>query len=172
MSRIPALTVEQAPAASVPHLEGVQKAFGILPNVFKTMAHSPAALAAQLQFNQAFSKNSLSTVERDVINLAVSQVNECEYCLAAHTLFGSKAGLSAEDIRRARDGVLNAYAVLARQVSSNHGRISNEQLAAARAAGLSDAKIIEVVMQVALATVTNYINNVAATEVDFPPVAV
>ncbi|MGV8918414.1 MAG: carboxymuconolactone decarboxylase family protein [Pseudomonas sp.] len=170
MSRISALSIEQAPAASVPQLEGVKKAFGILPNVFKTLAHSPAALAGYLQFNQAFGKNSLSNAEREAVALAVSQVNECEYCLAAHTMFGSKAGLSAEAIRSARDGNLNPHTELARQVSSNHGRISNEQLATARAAGLSDANIIDVVMQVALLTVTNYVNNVAATDVDFPPV--
>ena len=106
MSRIPALTVEQAPAASVPLLEGVQKAFGILPNVFKTLAHSPAALGSYLQFSQAFGTNSLSAVEREAIALAVTQVNECEYCLAAHTMFGAKAGMSAEDMRNARDGYL------------------------------------------------------------------
>jgi uncharacterized peroxidase-related enzyme len=172
MSRIPALALEQAPAASLPLLEGVKKSIGILPNVFKTLAHSPAALGSYLQFSQAFGKNSLSAVERESIALATSQVNECEYCLAAHTLFGSKAGLSAEAIRSARDGDLSAYTVLARQVSSAHGRVSDEQLAAARAAGLTDAKIIDVVMQVALLTITNYVNNVAATDVDFPAVEV
>jgi len=172
MSRIPALTLEQAPAASVPLLEGVKKSIGILPNVFKTLAHSPAALGSYLQFSQAFGKNSLSAVERESIALATSQVNECEYCLAAHTLFGGKAGMSAESIRSARDGKLDAYTTLARQISSSHGRVNDADLAAARAAGLTDAKIIEVVMQVALLTVTNYVNNVAATDVDFPPVEV
>lgn len=172
MSRIPALTLDQAPAASLPLLEGVKKSMGIVPNVFKTLAHSPAALGSYLQFSQAFGKNSLSAVERESIALATSQVNECEYCLAAHTLFGGKAGLSAEAIRSARDGELSAYTVLARQVVSTHGRVSDEHLAAARAAGLTDAKIIEVVMQVALLTITNYVNNVAATDVDFPAVDV
>jgi uncharacterized peroxidase-related enzyme len=170
MPRIPALTLEQAPAASVPLLENVKKSIGMLPNVFTTLAHSPAALGSYLQASQAFGKASLSAVERESIALATSQLNECEYCLAAHTLFGGKAGMSAEAIRSARDGKLNAYTVLARHVVETHGRVSDEQLAAARAAGLTDAKIIEVVMQVALLTITNYVNNVAATDVDFPAV--
>lgn len=170
MSRIPALSLEHAPAASLPLLEGVKKSFGIVPNVFKTLAHSPAALGAYLQFSHAFGKNSLSGVERESIALATSQVNGCEYCLAAHTLFGGKAGLSAEAIRSARNGVLSPYTVFAREVVTTKGRVSDESLAAARAAGLTDAKIIEVVTQVALLTLTNYLNNVAATEVDFPAV--
>ncbi|MDB5981803.1 MAG: alkylhydroperoxidase [Pseudomonas sp.] len=170
MPRIPALTLEQAPAASVPLLENVKKSIGMLPNVFTTLAHSPAALGSYLQASQAFGKASLNKVELESIALATSQLNECEYCLAAHTLFGGKAGMSAEAIRSARDGQLNAYTVLARQIVETHGRVSDEHLAAARAAGLTDAKIIEVVMQVALLTITNYVNNVAATDVDFPVV--
>jgi AhpD family alkylhydroperoxidase len=104
--------------------------------------------------------------------LATSQVNGCEYCLAAHTLFGGKAGLSADAIRSARDGDLSAYTALAREVVSTQGRVSDEVLATARAAGLTDAKIIEMVVQVALLTVTNYVNNVAKTDVDFPVVEV
>lgn len=170
MSRIPALSLEQAPAASVPLLEGVQKGFGKLPNVFKTLAHSPAALGGYLQFSQAFGKNSLSPAERESIALATSQVNGCEYCLAAHSLFGGKAGLSAEAIRSARDGDLDAYTALAKAVSSTQGRVTDDVLATARAAGLTDGKIVEVVVQVALLTLTNYINNVAKTEIDFPVV--
>lgn len=172
MPRISALSLEQAPTASVPLLEGVKKGFGILPNVFRTLAHSPAALGGYLQFSQAFGKNSLSASERESIALATSQVNGCEYCLAAHTLFGGKAGLSADAIRSARDGDLSAYTALAREVVSTQGRVSDEVLATARAAGLTDAKIIEVVVQVALLTVTNYVNNVAKTDVDFPVVEV
>jgi AhpD family alkylhydroperoxidase len=94
-----------------------------------------AALAGYLQLSQALAKSSLSAVEREYIALAVSQVNGCDYCLAAHTVFGEKTGLSPEEIQRAREGSLNALTVLARQVTQGRGHLNDEQISAARAAG-------------------------------------
>ena len=171
MTRITALSLDQAPAASRPLLESVQKGFGFIPNAISTLAHSPAALNGYLALTQALGKGSLSAAERETVALATSQANGCDYCLAAHTFFGDKAGLSADDIRSARAGNLNAVAVFARQVTDNRGQLSDGQLQEARAAGLTDAKLVEIIAQVTLLTLTNYLNNVAATEVDFPPVA-
>ncbi|WP_313515899.1 peroxidase-related enzyme [Pseudomonas sp.] len=170
MTRIAALPLEQAPAASRPQLEALHKSLGFVPNAFKTLAHSPAALGGYLALAGAMAKSSLSAAERETVALATSQVNGCEYCLAAHTLFAGKAGLDGEAIREAREGSLNALALFARQVTESRGQVSDAQLAAARAGGLSDAKIVELIAQVALLTLTNYLNNVAATDVDFPPV--
>ncbi len=103
-----------------------------------------------------------------MIALATSQVNGCDYCLSAHSFFADKAGMSAQDIVAARHGQLNAVAILARQITESRGRLANEQIEAARAAGIDDSKIIEVIAQVALMTLTNYLNNVAQTEIDFP----
>jgi AhpD family alkylhydroperoxidase len=128
-----------------------------------------AALAGYLQLSQALAKSSLSAVEREYIALAVSQVNGCDYCLAAHTFFGEKTGLSPEEIQRAREGSLNALTVLTRQVTQGRGHLNDEQIAAARAAGFSDAKLIEVVAEVAWMTLSNYVNNIAGTNIDFPP---
>lgn len=170
MSRITTLSLEQATDATRPLLEGVQKKIGFLPNVFKTLAHAPAVLAAYLQHSAALGKTSLSAIEKEAIFLATSQVNGCDYCLAAHTLFAGKAGLSAQEILSARDGQLNAFATLARQVTESRGHLKSEQIEAARAAGINDAKIIEVIAHVASQTLTNYLNNVALTEVDFPAI--
>ncbi|MGE8190051.1 carboxymuconolactone decarboxylase family protein [Pseudomonas sp. NPDC086278] len=170
MSRITALSLENATDATRPLLEGVQKKIGFLPNVFKTLAHAPAVLAAYLQHSAALSKTSLSATEKEAVFLATSQANGCDYCLAAHTLFAGKAGLSAQDILDARSGQLNAYAALARQVTESRGHLSNEQIDAARAAGINDAKIIEVVAHVASQTLTNYLNNLALTDIDFPAI--
>lgn len=171
MSRIPALAIEQAPEASRPLLEGVQKAFGVLPNVFKVLAQSPAVLTSYLQFYEAMETSALTGQQREVVSLAVSQANGCEYCLAVHSYFGAKVGLSAEQQRSARDGQLDAYARLAHQVTVTRGQVKDEDLAAARAAGLADANIVEVIAQVALLTFTNLLNNVAKTDLDFPHVA-
>lgn len=170
MSRIDTLKFEDTTDAVRPLLEGVQKNIGFLPNVFKTLAHAPAVLSSYVQQSAALGKTSLSAVEKEAIFLATSQVNGCDYCLAAHTLFAGKAGLSTSDILSARQGELNAYATLARQITESRGHLSSEQIAAARVAGINDAKIVEVIAHVASQTLTNYLNNVALTEIDFPAI--
>ncbi|MFS2155717.1 carboxymuconolactone decarboxylase family protein [Pseudomonas sp. Pseusp122] len=170
MSRIQVLTAEQTPAGARPLLDGVQKAYGMVPNVFKVLAHSPAALGSYLQFHQANETTSLTARQRETVSLAVSQANGCEYCLSVHSLVGSKVGLSPDELLSARAGNLDAYADFAREVTASRGQISDEVLANARAGGLSDAVIIEIISQVTLLVFTNLLNNVAKTTLDFPPV--
>jgi uncharacterized peroxidase-related enzyme len=170
MTRIAPISLEHATDATRPLLEGVQKKIGFLPNLFKVLAHAPAVLASYLQNSAALGKTSLSATEKEAVSLATSQANGCEYCLAAHTLFASKAGLSKQDILSARHGELNAIAALARQVTESRGHLTVEQLAAARAAGIDDGKIIEVIAHVASQTLTNYLNNAALTDIDFPTI--
>ncbi|QHG65707.1 carboxymuconolactone decarboxylase family protein [Pseudomonas putida] len=169
MTRITALSLDQAPAGSRTALEGIQKGLGFIPNAFRTLAHSPAALNGYLGLAQALGKSSLSAAEREVVALATSQINGCDYCLAAHTFFATKAGLSDEAISQARNGTLSAIATLAHQITESRGQLSNEQIGAAREVGLTDSKIVEVIAQVTLLTLTNYLNNVATTDIDFPP---
>ena len=171
MTRITALSLDQAPAGSRIALEGIQKGLGFIPNAFRTLAHSPAALNGYLGLAQSLGKSSLSTSEREVVALATSQINGCDYCLAAHSFFATKAGLSDEAISQARNGTLSAVATLAHQIAESRGQLSDAQIAAAREAGLTDSKIVEVVAQVTLLTLTNYLNNVASTDIDFPPSA-
>jgi len=172
MSRIPTLNIEQAVESARPLLEGVQKKIGFLPNVFKTLAHAPAVLSAYMQHSAALGKTSLTAVEKETIALATSQINGCDYCLAAHTLFASKSGMSASEIESARYGRLDAIAALAKKITESRGRLTDDDMASARAAGINDAKIIEVTAHVAAMTLTNYLNNVAQTEVDFPAIDV
>jgi uncharacterized peroxidase-related enzyme len=172
MTRIAALTIDQASPAAQTLLQGTKAKLGMVPNLFSTLAHSPAALAGYLQLNTALQDGALSATEREVISLATAQFNRCGYCLSAHTLMGKGAGLSADAIAQARLGQGDAVALFARQVLQARGQISDAELAAARAAGLSDAKIVDIVAAVALNVLTNYFNNVAATEIDFPRVEV
>ncbi|HGA2320398.1 TPA: carboxymuconolactone decarboxylase family protein [Pseudomonas putida] len=171
MTRITALSLEQAPAGSRIALEGIQKGLGFIPNAFRTLAHSPAALNGYLGLAQALGKSSLSAAEREVVALATSQINGCDYCLAAHSYFATKAGLSDEAISQARNGTLSAVATLAQQITESRGQLSDAQITAAREAGLTDSKIVDVTAQVTLLTLTNYLNNVATTDIDFPPSA-
>lgn len=160
MTRIAALTLDQASPAAQAILQDTKAKLGMVPNLFSTLAHAPDALAGYLQLNGALQNGSLSPAERESIALAVGQVNRCAYCLSAHTLMGKGAGLSADAIATAR------------QIALSRGQISDADLAAARAAGLDDAKIIEVTALVALNVLTNYVNNVAGTVIDFPVVTV
>ncbi|MDH0647778.1 carboxymuconolactone decarboxylase family protein [Pseudomonas sp. GD03858] len=169
MPRIAALTLDQAPAAARTALQGVEKGLGFVPNTFATLAHSTAALNGYLALAQALGRNSLTATEREVVALAASQVNGCDYCVAAHSFLGHKAGLDSGDVLAARAGTLNAVAVLARAVTVDRGQVSDQVLQQARDAGLDDERIVDVIAQVSLMTLTNYLNNVARTEVDFPP---
>ncbi|MEX5360488.1 carboxymuconolactone decarboxylase family protein [Pseudomonas guariconensis] len=169
MARINALSLDQAPSAARTSLQGVEKGLGFIPNAFATLAHSPAALSGYLALSQALNKNSLTPAEREIAALAASEVNGCDYCVAAHSFFGNKVGLNPDDLLAARAGTLDGVAALARAITLSRGQLSNAQLEAAREAGLDDAKIVDVIAQVSLLTLTNYLNNVAMTEIDFPP---
>jgi len=170
MTRISALAIDQANPAAQALLNGAKAKIGMVPNLFSTLAHSPAALAGYLQLNDALQQGALSGKEREIVSLAAAQFNGCTYCLSAHTLMGKGAGLSAQTIASARQGQGNAVATLAHQVLRSRGQISDTELAAARAAGLSDAQIVDVVAGVALNVLTNYLNNLAGTGIDFPRV--
>jgi uncharacterized peroxidase-related enzyme len=176
MSRIAIPTVEQAPAASKPLLDAVRKQLGVAPNLMKLVGHSPAALEGYLSLNGALAKGVLDGALRERIALTVAEFNGCEYCLAAHTYLGKNlAKLSESEIRAAREGgsseaKADAALRFARRVASEHGRVSDADLTALRAAGFDDAGIIEIVVNVALNVLTNYVNNVALTDVDFPKV--
>src|SRR6478672_221892 len=149
---------------------------GKVPNMMRTMAHSPALLEGYLAFNGALNKGVLPEIVRQQIALFVSQENGCEYCLAAHTLIGRHAGLSRELVFLARQGQAQdpkqqAVLNLVQNILDWRGDISNEQFATARAAGLTDAEIAEAVGHVALTTLTNYFNQLTHADVDFPRVS-
>lgn len=177
MSRlaIPA-TITQAPEASRPLLEAVKAQLGSAPNLFRLVANSPAALEGYLGLSGALGKGSLSASTRERIALAVSQVNTCGYCLAAHTFIGRNmlklddAEIAANRRGRSADTRADAALHFAVQVTEQRGHVSDEDLRAVKDAGYSDAEIVEIVLHVALNTLTNYVNEVARTEVDFPVV--
>jgi uncharacterized peroxidase-related enzyme len=177
MPRIDAPTIETAPAASQPQLAAVKKQLGVVPNLFRTIAHSPAALEGYLNLNGALAKGSLDVATRERIALAVAEFNGCGYCLAAHTYIGKNlAKLSDSEIEsnrrgRSSDAKADAAVVFAAKVISARGHVSEADLSAVRAAGLTEADIIEIIAHVALNTLTNYVNEVAGTIVDFPAVS-
>jgi uncharacterized peroxidase-related enzyme len=177
MSRIPTpAKIEEAPAESRPLLEGVKAQLGTVPNLFRMVAVSPAALEGYLGMFDALGKGALPAATRERIALAVAEFNGCGYCLSAHTYLGKHvASLDEAEMHANRRGASHdpkaAAAVrFASSVMRVRGRVPDEELRAVRAAGYSDAEIIEIVQHVALNVWTNYINNVAKTDIDFPVV--
>ncbi len=179
MSRIPTpATIADAPAAAQPLLEAVKKQLGSAPNLFRITANSPAALEGYLGLNGALGKGALNGATRERIALAVAQINGCGYCLAAHTYLGkniaklSDGEIAANRAGHSEDAKANAAVAFAVKVTQDRGAVSDADVAAVRAAGHSDAEIVEIVAHVALNTLTNYINEVFKTEIDFPAVSV
>jgi uncharacterized peroxidase-related enzyme len=177
MSRLVTFTsIETAPEDSRAGLQAVAAQLGSVPNLFRVVANSPAALGGLLGLEGAASKGRLGARTLERIALAVAEVNACGYCLSAHTYIARKlVKLDDAEITANRHGVSNdpqaAAAVrFAVQVAQARGHVSDAQLAAVRAAGFDDAQIVEIVQAVVLNIYTNYINVVAGTEVDFPVV--
>jgi uncharacterized peroxidase-related enzyme len=176
-SRINPVDVATAHGRTQELFGAIKAKMGRVPNMMKTMAQAPAVLEGYLALSGALSKGVLTADVREQIALAVSQVHGCEYCLSAHTLTGRLAGLTPDQIVAARYGEADdhrAQAVLnlTHAILEHQGDVSDEQLADAREAGLGDAEIAEVVGHVALNTLTNYFNQLAQTDVDWPHVSV
>jgi AhpD family alkylhydroperoxidase len=153
----------------------VERALGVAPNMMRAMANSPAVLDAYLAFSGALSKGRLPGRVQEQIALVAAVENDCGYCLAAHTVLGAKAGVSEEDLvagrsGRASDPRTEAALTFAKAVIATRGFVSDEDLAAVRAAGYGDGEIGEIVAAVALNTFTNYFNSVGQTTLDFPAV--
>lgn len=177
MPRIAPIDTAHADADVQATLLAVKAKVGMVPNLFSTFAQSPAVLSGYLALSDALGKGVLTAKQREIVSLAVAQANECHYCLSAHTLMGKGAGLSPEGIRKAREGKADstidaAVASFARRVVDTRGQVSDADLAAVRSAGLRDAHIIEIIGNVAINVLTNYTNNVALTNIDFPKVDV
>ena len=177
MTRIVTPTADNTPAASLPLLDAVDKQLGVIPNLMKVVGNSPAALEGYLGLSGALSKGTLGAKTGERIALAVAELNGCNYCLSAHSYLATNlAKLDAAEIeanrRGSSDDAKAAAAVhFETQVVKARGHVVDADVAAVKAAGFSQGEIIEIVLHVALNTLTNYVNEVAQTEIDFPVAA-
>lgn len=150
-------------------LEG---AVGFVPNLYATYAYSTNALGRYLAFANA--KTSLSLKEKEIVNLAVSEVNGCNYCLAAHTAIGTNAGFKADEIIEFRTGAstispkYNALASLAKNLTEQRGTANETELEAFFSAGYSEEQLIDLIVQVGEKTTSNYVHNATQVPIDFP----
>ena len=170
-------TVDASPEASRASLTAVGKHLGVVPNLFRLVGTSPAALKGYLGLSGALSAATLDSRTQERIALAVAELNGCGYCLSAHTYLGRNvAKLDDAEITANRNGASNdpkadAAVRFAAAVVRSRGHTTDAELATVRAAGYTDPEIVEIVLAVALNTFTNYVNEVAGTEIDFPAVA-
>ncbi|MCW8882469.1 MAG: carboxymuconolactone decarboxylase family protein [Sedimenticola sp.] len=176
MSRIAPITLDQTDAATAATLKAAQAKLGLLPNMFATMAHAPTLLNGYLQFAETLGGGRLTAKQREMIALAVAQENSCEYCLSAHAALGKGAGLNAEAIAHAQQGYAQdaldaALLIFAKAITQHRGEVTDSDFSQAQLSGLDEGLMMEVVANVALNVLTNYTNRLAATEVDFPRVA-
>lgn len=152
--------------------EQLKQGLGMVPNLYATLAWSEHALANYLALQNA--KSSLKTKEREVINLVVSQVNDCAYCLAAHTVLGGMAGFTPEQIVEIRKGTasfdprLDALARLVKSAAERRGHAAPELIDAFFAAGYTEANLVDAVVVIGDKTITNYLHALTRVPVDFP----
>lgn len=176
MSRIPLVDATSAPAASRDILRQIHGAFGATPNMFRAVANSPAALQSMWAAFGALGGGVLPAQLGEKVAVAVADSNRCEYCLAAHTALGKKAGASAEQMAAAQAGRADdpqsaAALDFALKLVRDRGQLRDADIAALRQAGFDDGQIVELLAHVALNLFTNYVNVAFDVPVDFPKVA-
>ena len=176
MPRIQPVDPAAATGQSRELLDALKAKLGAVPNLMRTFAHSPGALSFFMSGMQALAGGALPGKLREQIDLAVSEVNGCQYCLAAHTFLGKKLGLTEAEIADARIGAAadpkaDAIVRFARTLTTNRGHVPETDVARLRNAGVTDTEIAEIIAAVALKIFTNYFAIFAGTELDFPRAA-
>ncbi|MFD2100031.1 carboxymuconolactone decarboxylase family protein [Flagellimonas iocasae] len=172
MSTINVPKKEEVSSANQAIFNNLEKALGFVPNLYATFAHSENALGNYLNFANA--KTSLKAKEKEVVNLAVSQANNCLYCLSAHTAIGKMNGFNDEQILELRAGKasfdpkLDALARLAKNITDNRGATDAQVLNNFFAAGWTKENLIDTIVLVGDKTISNYINNATEIPIDFP----
>lgn len=175
MNRVPLIDRNQTTPDRKALLDDVHAAFGTVPNMFRAVANSPAALKSMWGAFGALGGGRLPLALGEQIAVAIADRNACEYCLAAHTALGRKAGASAEAMQaaqagRSADPKTQAALCFALKLVSDRGQVSAQDVDAMRAAGFDDEDIVEIMAHVALNLFTNYVNVAFDAPVDFPAV--
>lgn len=176
MTRLNALSPDQASGKTKQLFNAINSKLGVVPNMMRTMGNSPAFLEGYLNLSGALAGGTLTGRTGELIALAVAEANACNYCLSAHTYLGANlAKLDPEAMEAARQGTspdakTNAILKFAQTLVTKRGRVSDADVSAIKAAGITEGEVGEIVGHVALNILTNYFNNTANTEIDFPVV--
>ena len=174
-TRIETLKTETTTGTSKELFDAVNKKLGFIPNLSKVFWNSPATLKAYFRLGESAGIGNFNAKLREQLALAIAEENSCNYCLSAHTAVGKMNGLTEEQTEQNRQGIsedakVQAGLQFAQLVTKNRGVVSNEELQAVKGAGYSDGDVLEIVLNVVSNTLTNYVNHIAETDVDFPKV--
>ncbi len=175
MSRIQLINGATTTGDRAALLDQIHGAFGVTPNMFRAVANSPAALKSLWGSFGALAGGAIPAKLGEQIAVAVADSNGCDYCLAAHTALGRKAGASADEMRAAQAGTsadpgTAAALRFALQLVQQRGHVGEDDVQALRSVGFDDGQIVEILAHVALNLFTNYVNVAFAVPVDFPAV--
>jgi AhpD family alkylhydroperoxidase len=172
MTTINVPTRDEVSPANQVIFDKLKSSLGTVPNLYATLAHPEHALGNYLAFQNA--KSSISGKAREIVNLIVSQVNGCEYCLAAHTVIGKMNGFTDEQILEIRggkasfDAKFDALARLVKNIAVNRGHADQALVDAFFAAGWTKANLVDAIVAIGDKTVTNYLHATTRVPVDFP----
>lgn len=176
MTRLKALNPDQVTGKTKELFNIVESKLGVVPNMMRTMGNSPAFLEGYLNLGDALGKGALGARTGELIALAVAESNSCNYCLSAHTYIGANllktdsATLDAARKGNSIDAKTNAILKFAKTLVHKKGLVTDTDVNTVKALGVTEAEIGEIVGHVALNILTNYFNNTAKTEIDFPVV--
>jgi uncharacterized peroxidase-related enzyme len=178
MSRLSVPNLESDTGPSGQIYAQIKKAIGSVPNTFAAIAaYGPAALKAVLAADAVLAAGTLTKRDQETVKLIISGVAGCDYCVAAHSQLGKLAGLKPDELKNIRDGKptgdakRDALVGFVRKLAQSSGTVSDEDFAAIKAAGYSDAQLVEISLAFATIVFTNVFNRINDTEIDFPAVA-
>lgn len=174
MENFPVPTRDQVSEGSQAIFDTLQKGLGFVPNLYATIGYSAHGLEKYLAFQGA--KTSLSNKEKEAVNLVVSEVNGCRYCLSAHTVLGKMNGFTEDETLKLRageatDAKLAALVAFAKDATENKGHVSPGVLEAFFAAGYDKGHMVDVLLQISDKTAMNYLHNLTEVPIDFPAAA-
>ncbi len=163
---------EQVSANNQAIFDNLQKGLGFVPNLYATFAYSDTALGDYLALQNR--KSSLKAKEREIINLVVSQVNDCAYCLAAHTALGKMNGFNDEQILELRtgrasfDAKFDALAKFVKDTTINRGKPAPESVEQLLAAGYNEGNLVDILVVIGDKIISNFLHGITQIPVDFP----
>lgn len=174
MTRLKALSPDQASGKTKELFNAINSKFGMVPNMMRTMGNSSAFLEGYLNLSGALSGGSLGPKIGTLIALAVAEANACNYCLSAHTYLGINLGkidvgtIELARLALAKDPRTGVILKFAQTLVEKKGQVSDSDVDEVKVAGVTEGEVGEIVGHVALNILTNYFNNAAKTEIDFP----
>jgi uncharacterized peroxidase-related enzyme len=177
MKTLKALKPDQVDESTKEVFAAIKQKVGMLPNLYAAMGNSPMLLQGFLAFEATLKEGTFSNKENEAIALAVSQINNCQYCLAAHSTIGKMNGYSEDEVidirkRTIADAKLNALVTLAAELTEKRGKASQESIDNFLSVGYSHKAFAELIGMVAIRSITNYIFSNGEFDIDFPKAAV